>query len=266
MKSHKYTKLNHSSPQSVNHVLSVAKVATLDKVVGLLSPSTSGVVKLEGPQEVAGILEVGTNSVDFVDQVLNTDDVLLAQVSFNCLIRFDGDTLSSHLDKSTFVDKFSNRLQVWSTPGNIRLTDSQHVYCGFIKLDEHSIVDLSETKELQHFLNLGCHLIDTTDTHDKGKLRLRRHVKVSFSLSIALQPNLVKLFCSVLLDVSLSTLEVLGFLLFLQNSSLGRNLSSLSPRLCLPLSPLQNSLWNRRQFTSWHFDALVEVNQAILSL
>jgi len=90
-------------------------------VVSLLSPSTSGVVQLEGPQEVAGVLEVGAYSVDFVDQVLNTDDVLLAQVSFDSLVRFDGDTLSSHLDKSTFVDKFSNRLQVWSTPGNVGL-------------------------------------------------------------------------------------------------------------------------------------------------
>jgi len=90
-------------------------------VVSLLSPSTGGVVELEGPQEVAGILEVGADGEDLVNQVFNTDDVPLAQTLLNCLIGFDGDTLSLHLDKSTLVDKFPHRLEVGSSPCNIRL-------------------------------------------------------------------------------------------------------------------------------------------------
>ena len=39
--------------------------------------------ELEWPQEVGGLLEVGANSVDLVDQVLNADDVVLAQSLLN---------------------------------------------------------------------------------------------------------------------------------------------------------------------------------------
>ena len=44
--------LNHQPEESVDLVLPVAEVTALNKVVGLLPPSTGGVVQLEGPQEV----------------------------------------------------------------------------------------------------------------------------------------------------------------------------------------------------------------------
>lgn len=34
--------------------------------------------ELEGPEEVAGLLEVGANSVDLVDEVLHADNAELA--------------------------------------------------------------------------------------------------------------------------------------------------------------------------------------------
>ena len=49
-------------------------------MVGLLSPSSSGVVQLEWPEEVGSILELGTNSDDLVDQILNADDSELAKL------------------------------------------------------------------------------------------------------------------------------------------------------------------------------------------
>ena len=44
--------LDHQPQESVDLVLPVAEITTLNEVVGLLSPSTGGVVQLEGPQEV----------------------------------------------------------------------------------------------------------------------------------------------------------------------------------------------------------------------
>ncbi len=35
--------------------------------------ATGGVVELEGPEEVAGLLEVGADGEDLVDQILQTD-------------------------------------------------------------------------------------------------------------------------------------------------------------------------------------------------
>jgi len=49
-------------------------------VVGLLAPATSGGVQLEGPEEVGCKLEVGSDSQDFVNEVLNTDNVVFAQL------------------------------------------------------------------------------------------------------------------------------------------------------------------------------------------
>ena len=59
-----YLQLDHLPQELVDLVLPVAEVSTLDKVVGLLSPSPSWVVQLEGPQEVRGVLEVGSNRED----------------------------------------------------------------------------------------------------------------------------------------------------------------------------------------------------------
>ena len=67
-------------------------------MVGLLSPSPSWVVQLEGPQEVGSILEVGSNSEDLVDQILNTDDSQLAQLVLNDVVGGDGSSVSIDLD------------------------------------------------------------------------------------------------------------------------------------------------------------------------
>jgi len=55
-------------------------------VVGLLAPSTSGGVELEGPEEVGCKLEVGSNGQDFVNEVLNADDVVFAQLLLNDVV------------------------------------------------------------------------------------------------------------------------------------------------------------------------------------
>ena len=71
--------LNHVSEKVVDLLLPASEVTALDEVVGLLSPSTGRGVQLEGPQEVAGVLEVGANSCDLVDQILHADDAILAK-------------------------------------------------------------------------------------------------------------------------------------------------------------------------------------------
>ena len=45
----------------------VTVVTTLVEVSELLGETTSGGVELEGPEEVGGLLEVRTDSVDFVN-------------------------------------------------------------------------------------------------------------------------------------------------------------------------------------------------------
>jgi len=113
--------LDHFLEEVIDLVLSVAKVSTLNKVVGLLSPSTSWVVELEWPQEVGGILEVGSNSQDLVDQVFNADDSKFTKRLLNDLVGSDWGSVSVNLDKSTLVDKITNSLEVGTSVGDVWL-------------------------------------------------------------------------------------------------------------------------------------------------
>ena len=68
-------------------------------MVGLLSPSPSWVVQLEGPQEVGSVLEVWSNGEDLVNQILDTDDSKLAQLALDDIVGGDGSTSAIDLDQ-----------------------------------------------------------------------------------------------------------------------------------------------------------------------
>jgi len=90
-------------------------------VVGLLSPSTSWVVELEWPQEVGGILKVGSNSQNLVDQILNTDDSKFTKRLLNDFIGSNWGSVSVDLDESTLVDEVTNGLEIWTSVGDVWL-------------------------------------------------------------------------------------------------------------------------------------------------
>lgn len=48
-----------------------------------LAETTSGVGELEGPEEVGGLLEVGADGENFVNQILDGDDAVLSEVLLN---------------------------------------------------------------------------------------------------------------------------------------------------------------------------------------
>merc|ERR1719360_233703 len=212
--------LNHQLEEGVDLVLPVAEVTTLNKVVSLLPPSAGGVVQLEGPQEVGGVLEVGADSQNLVDQILHTDDAHLAELSLDDVVGGDGGTVTINLDKPTLVDEVTDGLEVGTSVGDVGLTDSEHVLGCLVDLDEDSVVDLSQPEELEDLLDLGGHLVDTADPHNKDKLGLSGDIVVALLLGIALQPDLVSLLILVLLGVSLGPLEDLNTLIPLVDLSL----------------------------------------------
>jgi len=113
--------LDHLPQELVDLVLPVSEVSTFDKVISFLSPSTGGSVELEGPQKVAGIFEVRTNSKDLVDQIFNADDSVFAHSLLYNIVGRQRSTSALDLGEASFVDKLPNRLQVWRSPSNIRL-------------------------------------------------------------------------------------------------------------------------------------------------
>ena len=81
-----------------------------------------------------------------------------------------------------------NSLEGWTFMGDVWLDNSQHVLGSLVHLDEHSVVDLPQSEELEDLPDLGRHLVDTTDPHDEGQLGLGGDVVVTVLLGITLQP------------------------------------------------------------------------------
>jgi len=77
-------------------------------VVDLLPPPTGWGVQLEWPQEVGSILEVRSNVQNLVDQILNTDDAELAELTLDDAVGGDSCAVSSDLDMSTLVDQLTD--------------------------------------------------------------------------------------------------------------------------------------------------------------
>lgn len=78
-------------------------------MVSLLAPAAGGGVELEGPQEVGGILEVGADSEDLVDEVLNALNVVrLAELALDNKVVGDWHTLAVVLNIAALVDQLAH--------------------------------------------------------------------------------------------------------------------------------------------------------------
>jgi hypothetical protein len=76
--------LVHFSDQGVDLVLAVTQITTFNKMPKLAcAKSSGGGIQFERPQEVGGLLEVGTNGEDFVDQILHANNTVLAKAALD---------------------------------------------------------------------------------------------------------------------------------------------------------------------------------------
>ncbi len=202
----------------VDVFFTVAVFTTLDKVNRLLAlVTTSRVGELEGPEEVVGLLKVGANSIDFVNQILDANDAKLAQRLFNDRVVRDWHALLVNLGESALVDELADSLEVGVSPRNVRADPLEHLEGSLVELDKDTRVDAVQTEKLHNLSGLGGHLVDTLDTDNKGQLVFRGNVEGSIGLGLATETNLITLLGQVLLDVLFGTLEddlalVAGFL------------------------------------------------------
>ena len=154
--------LVHLLDESVDVLLPVTEITTLDEVLELAgTETTSGVGELEGPEEVAGLLEVGADGVDLVDEVLNADDAVLAEVLLDDGVVGERDALLVDLAVSALVDELTDSLLVGVSVGDVGLDDLQHLEGGLGEADEDTVVDLEKTEELESLPLLGVDLVDT---------------------------------------------------------------------------------------------------------
>lgn len=194
--------------QVVDELFSVTSVTTLDEVEELSSSETTvRVGQVEWPQEVVDLLEVWTDSVDLVDQVLHGDNTVLAQSSLDDLVVRQSNSLVVDLTETSLVDQLSDGSQVRVTVSNVRLSQLEQLGGGLGDLDKDTGVDLGQSEQLQNLSWLWGHLVDTLDSDDENQLWLGLNVVRVVGLGLSLGLNHSTLSISVLLVVSSSSLS-----------------------------------------------------------
>lgn len=237
--------LVHLADESVDVLLTVTGVTTLDVVLELAGAETAGGVgQLEGPEEVVGLLEVGANGVDLVDQILHADNAELAEVLLDDLVVGEGSALLVDLSVTTLVQKLADGLQVGVSVGNVGVDDSQHLLGGLGETNESTRVDLEQTQKLEDLAGLGSNLVDTLDTDNEDKLGLTLNEEAALLASNAVEADLLALSGAVLLDVRLGTLEDNTTLLLVGLLGLLGLGTALSAGSLLGLALLQKGLGN----------------------
>jgi len=156
------------SDKCIDLVLAISQISPFYKVTEFSrTETTSWVAELEWPEEVCGLLEVGANSVDLVNEILNADNAILAKVLLNNGVVGESNALLVDLSISTLVNELTDRLEVGVSVGNPWFDNLQHLECSFGETDEDTVVDLEKAKELEDLAGLGSDLVDTLDTDNK---------------------------------------------------------------------------------------------------
>ena len=108
---HLISRLQHLGDEGVHEILTVTGLATLVESLALLSLATLGRAELERPQEVVGLTEVRTDSVDLVNEVLHAHNAVLAEALLDNGVVDERKALLVDLTETTLVDKVADRLQ-----------------------------------------------------------------------------------------------------------------------------------------------------------
>jgi len=209
---HHFLRSNHPIEQLVDLILAISIIATLNKVVGLLIEAADWVAQLEGPQEICHLLEVWADSPNLVDHVLHADHVVLAQITLHNVVIRHRNALSLFLCVTALVHKLTDALLARISPSDEWVCDAQHLNGRLVQLDEHAIVDLAQTKQLQNFSRSRMDLVYSLYADHKREFRLLRYIEIADLLSLALQSQLLALLLTIIVQILFSSLEYLHFL------------------------------------------------------
>lgn len=240
------------SDQSVDLLLTVTKVTTKNVVVELSwAETTSWVAELEWPEEVGGLLEVGADGEDLVDQIFHTDNTVFSEVGLDDGVVGKSNALLVDLSVTTLVDELTDGLEVRVTISDPWLNNLEHLEGSLGHTNEDTVVDLKKTEELENLARLGCDLVDTLDTDNEDQLGLSWDVERTRLLGDTSKTNLLPLLVTVLLDVLLSTLEDDTTLLLVGLLDLLGLSSSCLSLLGLTLALLQKRLRDENLLSGW---------------
>lgn len=141
---------------------SVSEGASVLVGVSLLVEAVAGGLEFEGPEEVVGFLEFGAAGGDFVDEVLDGGDAVLAEGVLDDLVVGDGNSLPVHFGIASLVDQLADGLSSGVSVGDIWFYLSDHVDGGLIQLHKGSVVELSDSQQLQDLSHSWVQSHDST--------------------------------------------------------------------------------------------------------
>ena len=177
--------LQHSGGKSVDELFSGTLVTAGEELVSLGFEASSGGIELEGPKEGVGLLEVGSASPDFVDQVFDAVDVEFAQRLGDEAVIVEGDSLSVDLSVSSLVDELSDGGVGGGAESDPRLDLAEHVLSGLVVANEGGVVQLAKSEKSEDLLLLGRDLVKTLDSDNEEDLSLIGHEEVSVFLRLS---------------------------------------------------------------------------------
>lgn len=153
---------DHLLDKAVDEFLSVTEgTITLSKGVSLDLESTEWRAELEWPKEVVSFLEFWAACYNLVDEILNAVDAVASELTSDDAVVGEWNSASVDSTVSSLIDKLGDGVSGWESVSDEWLNNSNHVPGSLVQLDEDSVVELSESQQLQDLLWLWGKLVDT---------------------------------------------------------------------------------------------------------
>ncbi len=109
-------------------------MTTLHIVQALARQPTLGSTQLEWCQKVGCLLECRADCVNLMHEILNADDVVLAECALNDGVVCQGDAVAVDLAVTTLVDELLDGLEIGVAPCDVGLNQLEHVDGGLVYL------------------------------------------------------------------------------------------------------------------------------------
>jgi len=169
----------HLCYQLVDVLLSVSPISPSLEGMPLFGKASARGSKFEWPKEVVGLLEMGSNSVDLVEKILDIVDSKFAKRLSNNRVAWKRDSLFVDLSITPLEDKLPDGFSGRIAKGYIGLNFSEKVGWSFVDSDEGSIVDLSQSEQSQDSDDFRVELVNTSDPDDECDFWLSWHIDLS---------------------------------------------------------------------------------------
>ncbi len=209
--------LEHSVDQFIDVNISWSMGSLVQVAVSLFLDSLLGRVESEWEEEICNFLEVLSERVDLVDNVLHASDSVLSKGLVDELVGAQWDFLSVELSKPSLVDEILNGLSGWVSVGDIWLDSSEHVHDGLVVFKENCVADSEQSEQTEDFSLLWSNLGKSFDSDDQEirALLLYEELVVKEGLSLLLDQLSGLVFKVLVVFLALVKSIALELLLFL---------------------------------------------------